>query len=74
MNNERRKSIQKAMELLDEAKALLEEARDEEQEYYDNMPETLQSGEKGDKAQSAVSCLDDAISVLEDLNLEDALA
>lgn len=34
--------------------------KDDEQEYYDNMPSGLQGGEKGDNAQSVVSELDDA--------------
>jgi hypothetical protein len=37
-----------------------ESIKDEEQEYYYNMPSGLQGGEKGDNAQSVVSELDDA--------------
>lgn len=33
--------------LAEEAQAEAEELRDEEQDYYDNMPESLQGGEKG---------------------------
>jgi len=40
--------------------------RDEEQEAYDNMPESFQGGEKGEKAQECISAIEDAISSLED--------
>lgn len=90
MNNERRKVIeaQKAQveTLLESLKDLgkqasdikleLESARDEEQDYYDNMPESLQGGDKGERAQAAVSALEDAIGSLEeieDLNFDDLL-
>ncbi len=43
----------------------LETLRDEEQEYYDNMPEGLQAGEKGDKAQEAIDSIDEAINQVE---------
>lgn len=49
-----------------EIKSSLEEIRDGEQEYLDNMPENMQSGEKGDIANQAISDLDEAIDMLED--------
>ena len=61
MNAERRKMIAKAVTMLDEARGLIEAARDEEQDFYDNMPESFQSGEKGDKATEAISYLEDAM-------------
>jgi len=42
MNKDRRTEINKAIGMLQEALSILETARDEEQEYYDNMPESLQ--------------------------------
>lgn len=69
MNKARRLEIQKAMEKLDEAKAMLESCRDEEQDYFDNMPESLQGGDKGQAAENAISLLDDIIS-----NIEDAIS
>jgi hypothetical protein len=69
MNNDRRKQINKAVALMQEALSILETARDEEQEYYDNMPEGLQGSERGEAAEQAVSNLEDACS-----NLEDAIS
>lgn len=65
MNDERRKLIRKAVELIAEGRAMLEQARDEEQEYHDNMPENLQNGSKGDDASQAIDALETVISELE---------
>lgn len=81
MNKERRAAIAaliKSAESVKEDFALLagkieglkaeaESIRDEEQEYYDNMPESFQSGEKGQAAEEKISALDDAISEIETL-------
>lgn len=67
MNNDRRKEINKAIALMQEALAILETARNEEQDYYDNMPENLQSSDRGCAAEAAASDLDDACSSLEDV-------
>ena len=48
MNKQRRKRIQEALEIIEEAKAILEEVQEEEQEAFDNMPEGLQSSERGE--------------------------
>jgi hypothetical protein len=45
MNKDRRTEINKAIGMLQEALSILETARDEEQEYYDNTPESLQGSE-----------------------------
>lgn len=65
MNTERRKELDKAIGFIEEAKAILEQCREAEQDAYDNMPEGLQSGDKGDKAQSAISAMEEAESNLE---------
>lgn len=44
----------------------IEEIKEEEQEAYDNLPESLQYGEKGEKMTDAVDNLDSAYSSLED--------
>jgi hypothetical protein len=42
-----------------------ETIKDEEQEYFDAMPESLQSGEKGQAAEAAIESLETAQSELE---------
>lgn len=66
MNAERRKQLNKVLESLELAKATLEELKDEEQEYIDNMPESFQYGEKGDKATEVIDRMDDAMSNIDD--------
>lgn len=65
MNNDRRKSIDKIISALGGLLSDAETIRDEEQDAFDNMPESLQQGEKGDKAQEAISNLEEAISSIE---------
>ena len=66
MNKDRRKQIDEAIAELDHLKEVFENIRDEEQEYYDNMPENLQGGEKGEQADAAISSLEDVISSIEE--------
>lgn len=67
MNNERCKEIKKALAMLDEAKSLIEACAEGEREYFDNMPESMQSGEKGQKADETATELEDVTGVLEDI-------
>ena len=49
MNKHRRKAIADIMAQIDDLHSQIEELRDEEQDAYDNLPEGLQEGEKGDR-------------------------
>lgn len=66
MNKTRRAEIEAAIAMIAAGREALEACRDAEQEYYDNMPESFQNGEKGDAAQSAIDALDEAIGNAED--------
>lgn len=70
MNKERRKQIAKAAGLITEARELIDACKDEEQEYFDAMPEGLQSGAKGDEAQEHIDRLEQASSDLENVEAE----
>ena len=81
MNKERRKALSKlANELrsnlddIEEIRSALETLRDEEQEYFDAMPESFQSGEKGAAAETAIGAIEEAIQYAEDAvnNLSEA--
>lgn len=65
MNAQRRKEIAAAILTLDEAKNQIEAVRDDEQAAFDNLPESLQQGEKGQSMEEAIGNLDDAISEME---------
>lgn len=77
MNNERRKRLAQVIEkvtalsaVFDELRSEIEEIRDEEQEYLDNMPESLQSGERGENAQAAIDALEEALYPLEEFDAD----
>lgn len=61
---ERAEALNSEIEALQER---IESVRDEEQEYHDNMPESFQTGEKGEKAQAAIDALDEAINTCEEM-------
>ena len=58
MNNDRRKEINKAIGLLQEALSILETARDEEGYTFENMPENLQNSERGQQTEEAYNQLE----------------
>lgn len=67
MNKERRNRLQEVKESLDDVITQIEELKDEEQEALDNMPESLQQTELGDKMQTAIDTMDEAISAIGDV-------
>ena len=78
MNAERRKQIDAAILLVayaQEAKSAAQEAIDEiaqaEREYFDNMPESLQAGEKGRCAEEVSDALDEAVSSLDGMDFDE---
>lgn len=77
MNNQRRKAIEKLIieinavaldnqkvQLLD-AKEALEQLRDEEQEYLDNMPENLHGSDKYSDSEQSIQSMDEAMQLIE---------
>ena len=66
MNNQRRKQIQKALNLLAEAKDILEEVMNAEQEAFDNLPESIQYSEKGEAMEDNIYNLEEFIDFLSD--------
>lgn len=67
MNAIRRKELMRAIELLDEAKGILESVKDEEQEAFDNLPESFQASERGETMEDNIYNLDEAYSSIEDI-------
>lgn len=67
MNNDRRKEINKAVSLLQEAMSILETARDEEGYTFNNMPENLQNSERGQLSEQAFGYLEEACCSLEEV-------
>lgn len=74
MNKQRREELSKIYSELEGLQARIEAVRDEEQETYDNMPESLQGSERGEQSQAAIDELENATSSLTDVlsNIETA--
>ena len=62
--------------LITNAMGIVEEAKDEEQDYFDNMPESFQNGDKGEAAEEAISYMEDSAQALDnamdEIKAEDA--
>lgn len=67
MNANRRKALAALEPEIDALIEKIDALRDEEQEYYDNMPEAMQGGDKGEKASAAVEQMEQAITDLENV-------
>jgi hypothetical protein len=61
MNAQRRKRIGEIIILLEGIKTDIEAVQEEEQNYYESMPENLQAGDKGQVAEAAADSLQQAV-------------
>ncbi len=66
MNKARRISITKIADSLQALKSDVESIQCEEQDAYDNLPESIQDGERGDRMQDAIGNLDDALTLIDE--------
>ena len=62
MNKYRRKELSTLLSTLEEVKDTLETLKEEEEEYRDNMPENLWGSERYEKAEEAISNMEDAMA------------
>ena len=67
MNRARRKMIAEAHHYLMKATEILDLALEEEQEAFDNMPESFQYGEKGERMEEFIGLMEDAKSEAESM-------
>lgn len=70
MNKDRRHTLRDIVLRLMDIRTELEAVRDEEQDYYDNMPESLQGGEKGDAATEVIDTLTQSIDNIIDAEMD----
>lgn len=66
MNKIRRQQLRKWLEDMENIKSELEVIRDDEQDYFDNMPENLQGSQRGMDAEEAIEQMEEAVSSIED--------
>ena len=68
MNMQRRKRIEKVGRMLEELLEEITALQEEEQEAYENMPESLQSSERGEAMYEAIENLESAVQSIEEAN------
>jgi hypothetical protein len=59
MNKQRRRAILIVIDQLENIERAVNDIQCEEQEYYDNMPESLQSSEAGERAEEVSGILEE---------------
>jgi len=67
MNKIRRTKIKKQIEAMEIIKSSIEDILDEEQDAFDNMPESLQYSERGETSQDSIDAMENVLSSLEDI-------
>ena len=60
MNEDRRKQIQGIIDKMQDALQELVDIESDEQDYYDRIPDGIQAGERGQKADDAITELSEA--------------
>ena len=75
MNAQRRKEIAKAIALIEDAIAILDSVAEEEREAYDNLPESLQYSERGERMEECAEAIEYVSGELSDQidSLNDAI-
>lgn len=69
MNKARRKELSKIIELLQEAQERLEAVKEEEQEAFDNVPESLQHSERGETMEEYIYRMEEMLEALDTVKL-----
>jgi F0F1-type ATP synthase membrane subunit b/b' len=67
VNAARREQIGTIADAIEQLRVDLESLRDEEQEYFDNMPESFQQAQKGQDAEAAVDSLSESVDGLDEV-------
>lgn len=65
MNKQRRKAIGDIYDKLIDIQSDLEYIRDEEQEAFDNLPESIQYSERGERMEEYISSLEEALDYVD---------
>ncbi len=67
MNKERRDRLSDVIASLEEAKDLLEDVKNDEQDAFDNMPVGLQCSERGSKMEDYIELMEDAVDQIDNV-------
>ncbi len=76
MNNDRRKALSNLHSKIDDLRNEVESIMNDESDAYENMPDSIKDGERGQAAELARDNLENAISSLQDAlnSIEEAQA
>ena len=67
MNKQRRQKIKEIRKEIEDCKENLQKILDEEQYYFDNMPENLQGSVRGSDSEDAIDTMESCIEDLENI-------
>lgn len=71
MNKQRRQKIRDVRKEIENCKENLQKILDEEQDYFDNMPENLQGSMRGSDSEDVIdtmeSCIEDLENIIKEL-------
>lgn len=67
MNKSRRRALEEIANKVEELRDRLQGILEEEQEAYDNMPESLQESERGCNMYDGISPMEESVSSLDDV-------
>lgn len=76
MNKARRKQLAEIAEQMQELRDRIEQLQEEEQDGFDNLPESLQQGKRGEAMEQAVEQMGAALDAIDEAvhSLEEAQA
>lgn len=66
MNKTRRKRLGEAFDKCAKILEILEEVKQEEEEAYDNLPDSFRDGERGEEMQGYIEMIDEVTGYIED--------
>ena len=67
MNKQRRQKIRDVRKEIENCKENLQKILDEEQDYFDNIPENLQGSMRGSDSEDAIDTMENCIEDLENI-------
>lgn len=76
MNKLRRARLQEVADIISEMIGILDDIREDEENYVDNMPENLHGSQRYEKSEEAIDQISDAIDSLEEAteSIEEAMS
>lgn len=66
MNKKRRERLRAAIDQLETVQTDIDDIKSEEEDAYENLPESIQMSERGDEMQSIIDTIDTASGYIQD--------